>query len=456
MSHDPHRPVFHFTTDNWMNDPKPFYADGAYHVFFQHNPDAPWWGNMHWGHAVSRDLVHWETLPIALAPTPGGPDQDGCWTGCALRAEDGRFRILYTGIPGHDPFKQVQCLATGSDDLQTWTKHPGNPIQAEQPEGFGPCFRDPQAWKSPHDGRWYMIIGGEQADGSGGVAFLYRCVSDDFTRWESLPPLFVGDKQTGHDFECPDFFALPAADEGGGDAASQHLLLTSRNQTWWHVGALDTASMRFARNAWGMCDGGNFYAAKTLLDGQGRRVLFGWITEARSKEAQAGAGWSGVLSLPRLIRQGEDGTPRFTPAPELAALRRSALRQLHDLQAGREEVVIGDFPDTLEIAAEFAPGAAAQKYGLFLDFGDDRDERVLLEYDPAAGRLGNAPLTLAPSEGLSLQVFVDRSVIEVFANERACLTLRTYPARPGSVQVGLPAAEGVALRSAMVWEMGLL
>src|SRR5262245_61378520 len=117
MPTDPHRPVYHFSSGQWMNDPKPFFWQGEYHLFYQYEPtfaltppaveagqraqypdrpDGAYWGTKHWGHVVSRDLAHWRELPVALAPTPGGPDQDGCWTGCVV-AEGGRFHILYTG-----------------------------------------------------------------------------------------------------------------------------------------------------------------------------------------------------------------------------------------------------------------------------------------------------------------------------------------------------------------------
>ena len=84
MPADRHRPVYHFSPDRWMNDPIPFFRDGEHHIFYQHNPHGAFWGTMHWGHAVSRDLIHWWHLPIALAPTPGGPDKDGCFSGCAV------------------------------------------------------------------------------------------------------------------------------------------------------------------------------------------------------------------------------------------------------------------------------------------------------------------------------------------------------------------------------------
>src|ERR1051326_9206447 len=199
MPADPHRPLYHFSPERWMNDPKPFFCHGEYHIYFQHNPNGAFWCTMHWGHAVSRDLIQWHQLPIALAPTPGGPDQDGCFTGCVVK-EEGRFHILYTGIPQLSPLQQVQCLAT-SADMIAWEKYPGNPVISEPPPGFGECFRDPCAWKEGDD--WFMLIGSELPEGSGGAALLYR--SSDLVHWEYLHPLFVGEAAcTGRDFECPD------------------------------------------------------------------------------------------------------------------------------------------------------------------------------------------------------------------------------------------------------------
>ena len=169
MVDDRHRPRFHLTCPNWMNDPIPFFdrANGTYHLYYQHNPGAPVWGDMHWGYATSRDLLTWEQRPIALAPTPDGPDRDGVWTGCVLRRpSDGRYVTLYTAIPEFRPnFTQVQCAAT-SDDLQHWEKSP-EPFLTTPPEGNGDCWRDPQHFRAP-DGRDYLVIGGEKPGRAGG------------------------------------------------------------------------------------------------------------------------------------------------------------------------------------------------------------------------------------------------------------------------------------------------
>jgi beta-fructofuranosidase len=448
MSHaaaDPlrHRPRWHFTTDNWMNDPIPFWAEGAYHVYFQHNPGAAVWGDMHWGHAISQDLAHWERLPIALAPTPKGPDHDGVWTGCVVRRDDSRFAALYTGIPHLNPFEQVHCLAT-SGDLWKWEKEKSNPIAAAKPEGYGPCFRDPQAWKAA-DGRWYMVIGGEQREGRGGAAFLYRAEDAELTRWTYLHPLYEGGPETGHDFECPDFFPL----------GRRHLFISSRNKTWWHVGTLGR-DLRFTRHAFGPCDGGNFYAAKTCEDGKGRRILFGWITEARPAEQHRAAGWSGALSLPRVVTLGRDGTLRFTPAPELERLRGRRLRK-QTVALGHPEsraLVPGIRGAALELQVRFsAPNA--KRYGIAVRCAPGGGEQCTVTYDAAARKLGDAPLTLAAGEELTMRVFVDGSVVEAFdAKGRACHTYRTYPTRPDSLGVEVFADDSPVTVTVNGWELG--
>ena len=151
MVEDRHRPRYHFTpAANWMNDPNGIIEwNGKYHLFYQHNPDAAIWDNMHWGHAVSDDLVHWADLPIALSPGPGGPDEDGCWSGCTVN-DEGAPTILYTGVQGDWtlPSNQRVCLARGTNDLIAWEKNAGNPVIARPPEGLEVTgFRDPYVWR---------------------------------------------------------------------------------------------------------------------------------------------------------------------------------------------------------------------------------------------------------------------------------------------------------------------
>src|SRR5689334_3008427 len=145
-SRDPQRPGYHFLPPaNWMNDPNGLiHWRGVYHLFYQYNPNGPFWGTIHWGHAVSTDLVHWEHLPIALSPTVESSDEDGCWSGCAVD-DDGVPTLIYSG---HRAGAQRACLATSSDGLLTWQKHPGNPVIVEPPAGLHLVeFRDHCVWR---------------------------------------------------------------------------------------------------------------------------------------------------------------------------------------------------------------------------------------------------------------------------------------------------------------------
>ena len=210
LAADPQRPRYHFLPPaNWMNDPNGLlFWKGKYHIFYQHNPYAPKCDPNHWGHALSEDLVHWTHLPIALAPTPDGPDNVAAGTGCAVD-NSGVPTIIYTGFPS-----QVQCIATSNDDMITWKKHDGNPVLDSPPKGLEVVgFRDPCVWKEKDD--CYMLIG-SGIKGIGGTCLLYR--SKDLIDWEYLHPLCIGDgKSTGDMWECPDFFPL----------GNKHVLLVS-------------------------------------------------------------------------------------------------------------------------------------------------------------------------------------------------------------------------------------
>lgn len=433
---DRHRPLYHYSPDLWMNDVIPFFYNGEFHVYYDYNPRGTSWTNLSdWGHGSTRDFMHWTQHQSAFVPSQDA-DREGCWTGCVIEHE-GKFYAFYTGIPSWRPFKQVQCLAV-SDDLHTWEKFDGNPIISDTPEGFGEGFRDPQVWREGDE--WLMIIGGEQTERRGGAAFLYR--SRDLFNWEYSHVLATGvESETGYDFECPDFFAL-------GD---RHVLISSRNKTWWHIG--EYTNERFTAHNYGMTDGGNFYAAKTALDEHGRRILFGWITEFRSEEEQRADGWAGVLSLPRVLSLGEDNTLRYAPVPELQKLRQQH-HHFGELELQDETLLLPDVQgDALEIVVRFAPNTA-ESFGVRVRCSPDESECLQVTYNRAEQNLSEAPLALQPDESLTLHIFVDRSVIETFANERACLTQRFYPQRDDCLLVGLFADDGnVQIKSVDVWEL---
>jgi beta-fructofuranosidase len=457
LASDPHRPQYHFLPPaNWMNDPNGLIQwRGQYHMFYQYNPVAARFGTMLWGHAISDDLVRWRDLPIALSPSPDAPDADGCWSGYIVD-DSGVPTMIYTGLRR---LVQRPCLATSADDLLTWTKYAENPlIAAPPPEMDQIDFRDHCVWKE--DGIWYQVIG-SSVPSVGGAVLLYR--SRNLRDWEYLHPLCAGDKhETGTIWECPDFFPL----------GEKHVLVISPIPLRKAIYLIGTyAEQRFTPERIGEIDiGGHFYAPQTLRDDQGRRIMFGWLWEGRSLEAHEAAGWAGVMSLPRVLSLRSDGWIGFEPAPELTALR-GAHRRWESIPIGSAEYVLPEIQgNCLEITAELAPGDAAV-CGVDVLRSPDGAEYTRIVYDRARRRLeidrrhssSNAEdqhnvqggdLELSDGEPLRLQIFVDRSVVEVFANGWVCATSRVYPTRPASLGVALFAEDGgIEARSVDVWEI---
>ena len=471
MAADPYRPRYHFLAPaNWMNDPNgAIFREGRYHLFYQYNPNGAFHGSIHWGHAASEDLVHWMDLPVALAPTPGGPDEAGCWSGCAVD-HDGVPTLVYHGKPGGI------CIATGDDALLSWRKHPRNPVIPEPPEGqvewlpSAPC-----AWREGDT--WHLLSGRcvgrplKTLGASRDAAFMFR--ARDMAHWEYRGTLY----EPGEESDCavPDFFPLDdrhillfASHTRGGQyyigAYGGHRFVPE------HHGRLNFTT--FDRKKAGMLASGDLIAPISWEGPDGRRVMIAWIAEGRSKDAQAAAGWAGVMSIPRVLSLDGQRMLRMEPLPELQVLRRDH-RQLGPIRVEPDSAVtLPDVPgDGLELAVEFEPGSAGV-FGVKVRCAPDGAEKTLIYYnrgdgtltlDPAesstspdvVGRSAQrAPLDLTPSEPLKLRIFLDRSVLEVFANRRLCLSKRIYPARSDSLGVQLFAdGDSVTARSIDAWAM---
>lgn len=428
-----------------MNDPNGLiHYQGRYHLFYQHNPNGAFWGTMHWGHASSTDLVNWHYLPIALAPDPDGPDRDGCYSGATV-VHEGVPTLVYTGVRER---RQLPCLAmSGDEDLATWTTNQCNPVVGETaPDLPTTIFRDHTLWRE--DDGWMMGIGAGIKE-QGGAVLLYR--SSDLRHWEYLHPLVVEDpslNQDGqlisHGWECPDFFFLEQepvliACEWDGDPLSV---------SYWTGTYHDR---QFQPDRKGLVDAGSpFYAPQTLRDANGRRLMFGWLMETRGVQAQKDAGWSGAMSLPRLLTLDDDGRVCFTVAPEVETLRG---RSVTIDGYGADGLIERDgIPgDTLEISAIFA-GDAPGGVVLRVRCAPDRSEETVVRWNPTCsslsldttyssldpdttGEVVTATLNLSPGEPVSLRVFIDCSVIEVYANERIGISGRAYPTREDSLNV---------------------
>ena len=323
------RPAFHLTpTIGWMNDPNGFSVyHGEYHLFYQYNPYSTKWDTMHWGHVKTRDFIHWERLPAALAPDMEY-DKNGCFSGSAIELPDGRQLLMYTGVrqvreeSGELRDRQVQCLAIG--DGIDYEKFDANPvISAEDlPEGGSHVdFRDPKLWREGDT--YYVVVGNRPADGSGSI-LLYES-KDCFTPWKYGGVLAACHNQYGQMWECPDFFRLDG----------KYVLLTSPqemtaiglefhagNGTVCLIGEYDREQHHLIReNVQAIDYGLDFYAPQTLETPDGRRVMIAWMQNWETVGCQRkGAQYFGQMTFPRELEV-RDGRLIQNPARELEACR---------------------------------------------------------------------------------------------------------------------------------------
>jgi beta-fructofuranosidase len=464
VARDPHHPIYHFTPPaNWMNDPNGLiHWQGQNHLFYQFNPDGPLWNSIHWGHAISHDLVHWKRQAIAMTPRRGRPDADGCWSGTAVVTPDGPL-FFYTAV-----FPETVCLALPDDDLRRLHPSPRNPLIAAPPPGLAvEGFRDPCVWQ---EGKaWYMTVG-SGIKGQGGAVLLYR--SADLLTWEYRGPLLVGDLAskkpfpTGTMWECPQLIRLEEKD----------LLIISAKITpgeQCSIGYLGHfIEERFKPEKLFKLDhGGNaFYAPLTFEDGQGRCVMYGWLPEEREDAALQKAGWAGALSLPRILSLSADGELLMEPAPELERLKK---RELCSYSGGLSKtplLLFGESPIrnvgfTLKMksqnsgAVEFCLATspnAGERTLITIDFTQKclRVDTTKSSQDPRTrGAIKVCPLPAR--ENLELEIYLDGSILEVFVNKRVALTTRLYPLEMDDLHMyGSSSASGMQLVDFEMWEMG--
>jgi len=461
-NHDIYRQAYHMMPPKgWMNDPNGLIQyKGMYHMFYQHHPYSPEPGLMHWGHAVSSDLVHWSHLPIALAP--GQPyDKNGCFSGSAVD-DDGILTLIYSGNIVDEEAnvrRQVQCIAT-SGDGKTFKKFAGNPVIPEHPIDGSHDFRDPKVWK--HENTWYAVIGSGK-DGIG-KALLYK--SRDLREWSYVGVLAQSDGTKGRMWECPDFFPL-------GD---KYVLIVSPigmegHKNIYMVGEMDYEQGKFVLQCWGDLDcGPHFYAAQTFQDDQGRRILFAWMNMWGAYTPTKSNGWAGAMTLPRILTLSANGKVKSQPAPELKCLRQKHFRFDNVTLEPESANILNDIKgECFEIIAVFeVPAGKTVDFGIKLRCSTDNREETVVGYNAGTQKIyvdtsksglsegSRYESCLEPMEGrlLKIHIFLDRSSIEVFGNEgEVAITSRIYP-DPFSVGMGIFTIGGsIKLAALDVWEL---
>ncbi len=457
FQNDPHRPRFHFVCpeagDNMPFDPNGMiYWNGRYHLFYIFQTTSP--HIHHWGHASSIDLVHWTHHPTALGFTPEDPDQ-GMFSGNAFVNLNGRPTILYHGVGSGN------CLAVAEDDdLIHWRKLESNPLVPIPGEGE-PDFGKYESW-DPHGwvegDAYYGIFGGARPA-------LFR--GTELDQWDYVGDFIQADREwgePGEDVSCPDFFPI-------GDT---HMLLgiSHRRGARYFLGEWDGEHFTPEHHARMNWPGGGFFAPETLLDDQGRRVLLAWVMDPRDPGTRIEAGWSGVMSLPRILSLDGEGEVHIEPAEELERLRHRPVEiEPFEIAADATQSLSQINGDTLELQVEFSPDSRGD-CGVVVRASPDGEEQTIVEYDREAGVLRidfsgstldptihyrswcifrpddtadaerrvtvqEAPLELDLDEPLKLRIFLDHSMLEVFANGRQCITQRIFPMRPDSQGVAV-------------------
>ena len=418
------KPVFHLApAKNWINDPNgPIYWNGKYHMFFQHNPEHPLWGNIHWGHAVSSDMASWQVLKPALHPGPEKYDREGVFSGNAIIKDD-VLHLFYTASA-----PQTQCVArsTGDDRLGRFEKYGGNPLLPTPPKGFEtPDFRDPFVWEED-DGYCMIVASGFKGDG---VIFIYRSI--DLLEWSWAGEFYRDKLPEGYPaFECPLFFRL-----GGKDI----LVISPYTTPFYLIGKMH--NNKFYSECRGTLDPNpHWYAPNTFLTPDGRQVIIAWIKEEWDDRYQEEAGWSGSLSLPRELFFLPSGKIGLRPVRELTVLREACRKILPTKILENKTLKLPEVGTTTEIELTLSvDDSTLFELRLFENPGNATcysvqirgssivlNDRLHSEDSEVRTETKSGEFEKKGRE-IYLRVFLDNSIIEVFVNDSLGITSRAYP-----------------------------
>ena len=449
---EPFRPAFHFTPQrNWTNDPNGMvFYDGEWHLFYQYNPLGDTWGHMSWGHAVSRDLMHWTHLPLALAEENGVMIFSGSavvdWKNTSGYGRGGRPPLvaIYTG---HRTGRQDQRIAYSNDRGRSWTKVPEPVLDLQMAD-----FRDPKVFWHEGTSRWIMAVSLPNDH----VIQLYS--SPNLRQWTKIDA-FGPSSATGGQWECPDLFPVPV--EGGG---TRWVLIVNINPggiaggsgTQYFVGDFDGS--RFvpdpASTGTRWADyGSDFYAGVSWNDvprRDGRRVWLGWMSNWNYSSEVPTSPWRGAMTVPRALtlRRTPDGMRLVqTPVRELDALRAGRVRRFAGGSVAAANAWLGAqgaLPALLDVELTFANADVAAPFDIRLATGTN--EQSVVHVDPPRAELvvdrsrsgkttfhdkftlrHPAPLRIANGE-VQVRMLLDASSLEVFAQHgETVLTDLVFP-----------------------------
>jgi len=486
---DPYRPGYHFCVPEGNGRPGDsngcFWANGRYHLMYLYNRQGV---GFCWGHISSTDLVHWRHHPDSIGP---GHGDEGCFSGGGFLDDDGTAYLSYWMLWGA---KGIGLARSSDRHYDHWQKLDANPViqstdwgitETTDAQGRKLIYgsADPSnIWKK--QGKYYVLTGnllvlngyGRKPDSPEGMRGdrLYLFESEDLHCWTykgifyERNPAWTDDSE---DNMCPSFLPLPASAEGGRASGKHLLLFISHNKgCQYYVGDYDKNADRFFPNNHGRMTwvDNTYFAPEALIDDRGRQIMWVWLTD--NPGGEEAKGWSGVYGLPRSVWLGDDGTLRMRPVRELEMLRCNEQSfgnvTLGDRGTKTLQGVVGD---SCELELTIEPTTKTGRFGVKVRASAEGQEQTLLYYDASAGELvfdatqsgvdgrrvvERAPFALKEDELLRLRVFVDKSVVEVYANDRQAICRRVYPGRDDSLGVVLFAQGGTAtFFDVKVWEM---
>jgi len=454
-----------------------------------------------WGHVSSNDLIHWRHHPDAIGP---GNGDDGCFSGGAFVDITGKVILSYWQLFGA---RGIGLAESTDEHFDKWTKSSSNPVirstewgitVAKDKNGKDIIYgsADPSnIWMK--DNKYYMLTGnllvlrkygsrgsGLVANNNNGPALpadsvsfqgdhLYLFVSDDLKKWDYLHEFYKSERKwtdKTEDNMCPSFLPLPSGPDGG-KATNKHLLLyISHNKgCQYYIGSY--RNDRFYPDTHGRMtwQDNAYFAPEALIDEKGRQIMWAWIFDDRPDSIKNYYGWTGSFGLPRSLWLGEDGTLRMRPVEELKKLRQNEkIRNNFIVKAG-SEFELKDFGNELLELEITVKNGNAERCGVMVCCSEDDREKTLLYYDAGEKRLvcdatssgigygrktiEGGPLTLNDDDHLVLRVFVDKSIVEVFANDRQAVSRNIYP-QLGGRGVKLFAIGGdMEVLSVKAWEL---
>lgn len=474
---DPHRPAFHFAFpegDGRPGDPNgAFYHNGLYHLMFLYKRTD---GKFAWGHASSKDMLHWRYHPDAIGP---GDGDDGCFSGGAFVDDDGSAVLSYWMLWGD---KGIGLAKSTDPGFSNWKKMAANPVIkstewgiTEMKDASGKPYyvgsADPSnIWKK--DGKYYMLTGnllvlrkfGSRGEGlpanfKDGVLpadslnyqgdRLYLFESSNLTDWTYRHEFYTADRkwtEKTEDNMCPSFLPLPSSPNGG--TSDKHLLLFISHNLGCQYYIGDYKNDKFLPSTHGRMTWADnaYFAPEALVDDKGRQIMWAWIFDDRPDSLKNYYGWNGIYGLPRSLWANKDGSLGMKPVEEMKSLRTNE-KSRKNINLSGTTTLYDKTNDLLELEVTIQPGQAKQT-GVVIGRSADGKEETVIYYDAAEKKLKvdatkssllygrrnieSAPFELKKGENLVLNIYVDRGIVEVFANDRQAIARTIYPTQGGT------------------------